>query len=125
MCVRRLGSAGPPAETHKPHLSIPLLCSRTFACLCLCVNLLVGLLLGQCGRYKARLAGKDVPVQVQRRDVISCVLGKKQRSQGLFSLSSLNPREGENMLPFIPCMDMEGATEATGIGGMETPPKEL
>ena len=25
----------------------------------------------------------------------------------------------------VPCMDMEGATEATGMGGMETPPKEL
>lgn len=25
----------------------------------------------------------------------------------------------------LPCMDMEGATEATGMGGMETPPKEL
>lgn len=25
----------------------------------------------------------------------------------------------------LPCMDMEGATDATGIGGMETPPKEL
>lgn len=27
--------------------------------------------------------------------------------------------------PPLPCMDMEGATDATGIGGMETPPKEL
>lgn len=33
-----------------------------------------------------------------------------------------NRQKGDAVLP---CMDMEGATDATGIGGMETPPKEL
>lgn len=58
--------------------------------MCVCVNvylyLLVGLLLGHGGRYKAWLAWKDVTIQIQRRNMITYRRDRKQRA---FSLGSL------------------------------------
>lgn len=48
-----------------------------------------------------------------------------QKSQDMSALKISTRVQQEKWFAVLPCMDMEGATDATGIGGMETPPKEL
>lgn len=62
----------------------------------------------------------------------ACDYLKKKRTGFKFHTRNINLKctgEGEKKRKqkenTRPCMDMEGATEATGIGGMDTPPKEL
>lgn len=87
--------------------------------------LLVCLLLGHSGRYEAWLAWKHMAIQIQWGNMITY---RRDRKQQIFSLGLLKGQaliKQEKRKTVLPCMDMEGATDATGIGGMDTPPKEL
>lgn len=97
---------------------------HSHAQVCLSSYLWIGLLLGHSGRHKAWLTLKDVAIHIQRGDRTTY---RKWQEPKWFWLNSpklsLYIKKRKKTI-ILPCMDMEGATDATGIGGMETP-KEL
>lgn len=58
-------------------------------CVCLSLYLLVGLLLGHCGRYEAWLARKDMTIQIQGWNMITYRGNKQEQASSLVLFEDL------------------------------------
>ncbi len=84
--------------------------------------LLVTGLLSQ-GLHEPRLTLEHMTIQIQRRDVTACDTQITTVFRAMHS-----HRMQHSLIEWLdgwPCMETEGATDATGMGDIDTPPKEL